>query len=176
MTRQFFWVAVAAMLGLGGCSTSMDRQGAPAPVEQSAGGAKPPAGAENAAAPEISVRAYEPAPAVTPAPVHSGAVVALLGNADRQRQAGDISGAVATTERALRIEPRNAHLWNRLAHLRHAQGRYEMASDIAAKSNDLSGGDLSLQRDNWRLIADCRRALGDPEGARRAERSARMLR
>ena len=176
MTRHYFWVAVAAVLGLGGCSTAMDRKGAPAPVEQSAGGVATPSGAGRAVEPEITVRAYEPAPVATAEPVHSSAVVALLDDADRQRRGGDVAGAVATTERALRIEPRNAHLWNRLAHLRYTQGRYDMASDIAAKSNDLAGGDLSLQRDNWRLIADCRRALGDQEGARKAERNARMLR
>ncbi|MGD2084201.1 MAG: hypothetical protein PVF91_14665, partial [Chromatiales bacterium] len=76
----------------------------------------------------------------------------------------------------LRIEPRNAHLWNRLAHLRMAQDRLGEAADLAAKSNAMAGPDEALKRDNWELIAAARRAAGDTAGARAAEHRARGLR
>lgn len=121
------------------------------------------------------MRAYEPAAQARATPTHGRAVVALLENAEKQEAVDNLPGAVGTVERALRIEPRNAHLWNRLANLRLQQGRYGMASDLAAKSNNLAGGDLALKRDNWRLIAKARRAAGDIAGARVAERKARTL-
>ncbi len=174
MSARFIGVTLLALGLLAGCAGGPERRGAPAPVAQP-GEAGPPRPAERPG-PAVTVRPYEPAPAARREPVHSGAVVALLDTAERQRRGGDTAGAVATTERALRIEPRNAHLWNRLAHLRFDQARYGMAADIAAKSTDLAAGDTALERDNWQLIARCRRALGDSEGARRAERSARELR
>jgi tetratricopeptide (TPR) repeat protein len=124
---------------------------------------------------EPQVRAYEPAAQVRATPTHGRAVVALLQSAEKQEAADDLAGAVGTVERALRIEPRNAHLWNRLANLRLQQGTYGMAADLAAKSNNLAGGDLALKRDNWRLIAQARRAAGDIAGARVAERKARTI-
>lgn len=174
MSARLIGVTLLALGLLAGCAGGPERRGAPAPVAQPGEGAPQPG--PQAPGSAVTVRPYEPAPAVRREPVHSGAVVALLDTADRQRKGGDTAGAVATTERALRIEPRNAHLWNRLAHLRFDQARYGMAADIAAKSSDLAAGDTALQRDNWRLIARCRRALGDSEGARRAERSAGELR
>ena len=175
MMINLVWTVSLLLLVLNGCTVMPERSPLPAPVVKSTDEPASTASAPEEE-PDIRVRAYEPAPVVTAQPVHSGAVVALLDTAERQHHSGDISGAVATTERALRIEPRNAHLWNRLAHLRHAQKRYALAVEIAEKSNALAAGDLSLKRDNWRLIADCRRVSGDRDGAARAERKARMLR
>jgi len=72
----------------------------------------------------------------------------------------------------LRIEPRNAHLWHRLAELRLAQERFRMAVDLAAKSNALAGADRRLKRNNWLLIADAWRASGEPGKAHQAEMRA----
>jgi len=119
---------------------------------------------------------YEPAQPVIATPVYSRAVVALLAQSEREERQGALGAAVSTVERALRLESRNAHLWNRLAHLRYNQGRRGLAADLAAKSNALAGRDLALKRDNWLLIAAARRSIGDGHGARVAERKARMLR
>lgn len=123
----------------------------------------------------IQIRAYEPSVRKAVAPVHSSAVTSLLKSAQLLESAGDLTAAVGTIERALRIEPRNAHLWNRLAHLRFSQGRISPAADLAMKSMALAGGDIALKRDNWQLIARARRRAGDVAGARVAERKARML-
>jgi hypothetical protein len=118
-------------------------------------------------------RVPEPAP---PKPVFGPAVRSLLDTAEAQEAGGNLQGAAATVERALRIEPRNAHLWNRLAHLRMAQNRVGEAADLAAKSNAMAGPDEALTRDNWALIAAARRAAGDTAGARAAEHKAQSLR
>ncbi|NHZ69861.1 MAG: tetratricopeptide repeat protein [Thermotogales bacterium] len=109
-----------------------------------------------------------------PAP-GGGAVVALLDRADNYRQAGDISNEAATIERALRIDPRNARLWHRLAAARLDQGQPQQAEQLALKSNALSAGDTRLQADNWKLVAKARWSMNDSAGARAAENRAREL-
>jgi len=126
--------------------------------------------------PSVEIQPYrEPAPAVIQ-PSFGPAVQSLLATAETQRSAGNLPGAGASLERALRIEPRNAHLWNRLAHLRLAQHRHGEAAELAEKSNALAGADRALKQDNWDLIAAAREAVGDQAGARAAERKAEELR
>ena len=124
---------------------------------------------------DIQISAYEPAPVLPLVPLHSKAVGSLLKAAREQERNNDLNGAVGTIERALRIEPRNGHLWYRLANLRYTQGRYGLASDLASKSLALAGADVVLKRDSWQLIAKAKRASGDITGAKVAERKARML-
>ena len=167
-------VVVCSAVLLSGCfGTAPKREPVPvrkpAPVEEA-----PPASTTRQEG-DVRIRAYEPPEQIQFTPQHSPAVVGLLKQAARQEDAGDYTAAVGSVERALRIEPRNAHLWNRLAHLRFIQGRQGLAAELAAKSTALAGGDIALKRDNWRLIAKVRRAAGDTAGARVAERRARML-
>ena len=105
----------------------------------------------------------------------SQAVIALIANAEQQARKGDLGGAVSTIERALRVEPQNARLWNRLAHLRLEQGQYKLAAEMASKSNTLSGKDDILMRDNWLIIASAKRATGDKQGADQAMQKAKMI-
>lgn len=100
------------------------------------------------------------------------AVEALAARADQQRQTGDYGGAAATLERALRIEPQQAYLWNRLARVRLEQGQGSQASNLAARSNALAGGQAKLKENNWEIIATTRRQSGDVQGAVEAERMA----
>ncbi|WP_260291264.1 hypothetical protein [Sedimenticola hydrogenitrophicus] len=163
---------------LAGCYTAPQRplesvgQRQPAPVSSEPDSAAVVTPAEERG---IQITAYEPAPAIPLTPLHSRAVGALLTTALEQERTDDLNGAVGTIERALRIEPRNAHLWYRLAGLRLIQGRHLLAADLANKSLTLAGGDVALKRDSWQLIARARRAAGDVSGANVAERKARML-
>jgi hypothetical protein len=93
---------------------------------------------------------------VTPSRSMSKAVRTLLQQAELQRSSGDLTGAAATLERALRIEPDSAYVWNRLAHVRAQQGQTGLAGELAAKSNSFAGTDETLKRDNDRLIAAAR--------------------
>jgi tetratricopeptide (TPR) repeat protein len=134
-----------------------------------------------AAAPPPKVPA--PSPAAPPAPEVAAAqstpggaarpADALRSQADQQRQAGDYAGAAATLERALRIQPQDALLWNRLARVRMEQGLHSQAANLAAKSNVYAGDQAGLRQDNWSIIATARRQAGDAAGAEEAERKAR---
>lgn len=114
-------------------------------------------------------------PASTTQPT-SNAVVALLERADQQTRAGESDAAAASLERALRIEPRNAGLWSRLATIRLEQGQPEQAEQLALKSNSLSPHDAGLQARNWDTVARARWARNDGTGARAAEAKADELR
>jgi Tfp pilus assembly protein PilF len=108
-----------------------------------------------------------------PRPELQPAAGTLAAQAERQRQAGDYVGAAATLERALRIQPQEAYLWNRLAHVRLEQGRYAQAGNFAQRSNALAKDQPDLKRDNWGMIAVARRTAGDIAGATEAEAKAR---
>lgn len=113
---------------------------------------------------------------VQPSAAPGKAARLLMERAEAQRQAGDLTAAAASLERAIRIEPRNARLWNRLAAVRLGQRQYAQAAELAAKSNSLAGSaERALQQDNWLIIAKARRQRGDVEGARHAERQAAAL-
>jgi predicted Zn-dependent protease len=113
-----------------------------------------------------------PVPPVTSA---GGAVVALLDQADSYHRSGDSNNEAAVVERALRIDPNNASLWNRLAAIRLDQGRPQQAEQLALKSNALAGTDRALQARNWRLVARARWSQNDGAGARAAEKRAADL-
>lgn len=106
------------------------------------------------------------------APNLPAAAEALSSQAERQRQAGDYAGAAASLERSLRIAPREPYLWNRLARVRMEQGQSAQAGNLAARSNDLSGQNPEVKKDNWRIIAEAKRRAGDVAGANEAQQRA----
>lgn len=103
------------------------------------------------------------------------AVIALLDEAEVHTMAGRDEQASASLERALRIEPKNAQLWYRLALVRLRQGQWSQALALANKSIALSGRDHRLQADNWEVIARAYDALGKPEEAAGARKKSRGL-
>lgn len=111
--------------------------------------------------------------ALPPPPVSdNSAVRALVESARADTGAARYPNAVAVLERALRIEPRNPRLWLELARVRQGQGEYSQVEALAARSNSFAGGDARLRAENWRLIAESRRARGDEAGAEHARREA----
>ena len=117
------------------------------------------------------------APATTTASASMGsAASSLMAKAEQQQRSGDLTGAASTLERALRIEPRNALLWNRLANVRLEQRRNALASELASKSNAFAGSDNALKKNNWLIISSARQASGDAAGAESARRRANELR
>lgn len=145
------------------------------PTESAAPSAVPPAPSGSASV--SSVPAPSPTPQVVayapPAPPLPPAAESLAKQAEQQRQARDYVGAAATLERALRIDPQEAYLWNRLARVRLEQGSYAQAGNMAARSNALSKDQAALKQSNWGIIAASRRAAGDTAGAMEAEQKAR---
>lgn len=96
------------------------------------------------------------------------AVLSLLDRAHKQSAAGELEQAGASLERALRIEPRNALLWQELARVRLDLGLYRQAESLAAKSNGFAADNRTLRRENWRIIGQARSGQGDYRGAQDA--------
>lgn len=106
---------------------------------------------------------------IVPGAQTSPAVVSLLEQARTATQQGDVQRAEVLLERTVRIEPKNAILWNYLAKIRLQQGRFNEAAGLAQKANFLAKGDKKLQIDNWRIIAHARNRNGDLAGVREAQ-------
>jgi tetratricopeptide (TPR) repeat protein len=111
-------------------------------------------------------------PSPAQAPSAPPAVLALQKQAEANLNSGQLDQAAAALERAVRIQPRNATLWNELASVRLRQHQPGLAEDLAKKSNVLAKGNRALVRKNWTIIAEARRAKGDGTGAAQAEAKA----
>ncbi|MDD5275274.1 MAG: hypothetical protein PHR16_04245 [Methylovulum sp.] len=105
------------------------------------------------------------------APLSPG-VGALVLAANKTAGQGDINSATTTIERAIRIEPRNATLFYKLALLRLKQSKPRLAEDLAKKSALLASGDKQLKKHSWLLIARARDMQNNPEGAKEARAKA----
>ena len=102
----------------------------------------------------------------------SPAVLALVNEADRNGQAGDLESAVSTLERALRISPRNPRLTYKLAKLRLRQSKPRLAEDLAKKAALLSASNKRLKKQSWLLIGEARKQQKNFYGAKEARLKA----
>lgn len=145
----------------------------PAPVQTSEAAAvrggsasRAPQPAESAPAPRTEAPVYVPSPtpgpgtspAPIPAPLPPASTAAtpaasLLASVDSAIAAGDLEGAAATAERALRISPRDGYLWYRLAAIRYQQQRYADADGFARRALSFAGQDRALTRDINTLLS-----------------------
>ncbi|MCI0668185.1 MAG: tetratricopeptide repeat protein [Methylococcaceae bacterium] len=167
MNRKRKLPIVLALVSLAAC-TSYERPLAP-PHKERYRPPEPPAAETRPATPPAEVYVpKEPSVHEVPAVQSPPAVIALLDTAESERQSGRLDSAVATLERAIKIQPRNARLWHEMAALRLEQNQPRLALDLARKSNTLASGDHALKQENWRIIAESKRLLGDPDGAARA--------
>lgn len=102
----------------------------------------------------------------------SPAVGALVSAANQDSQGGDLESAAASIERAIRIEPRNATLFYKLALIRLKQAKPRLAEDLAKKSALLASTDSLLKKHCWLLIAHAREIQQDFVGAKEARTKA----
>ena len=102
----------------------------------------------------------------------SPVVGALVSAANQNSKAGDLDSAAASIERAIRIEPRNATLFYKLALLRLQQSKPRLAEDLAKKSALLASTNSTLKRHCWLLIAHAREIQQDFAGAKEARAKA----
>jgi len=93
----------------------------------------------------------------------SSVVRNLTSRAQDQTRSGNYDGAANSLERALRIEPRNPKLWNLLADVRYLQEAWKKAIQLAAKSNTLAADNKALRRENWYLMSNAYKKLGNAE-------------
>lgn len=91
----------------------------------------------------------------------------LMDTAQSQSRVANYDGAANSLERALRIEPRSALLWSRLADVRYAQKSWRQAIQLAAKSNTLTRNDEDIRRRNWYLMVNAYEATGNLESAQK---------
>ena len=80
-------------------------------------------------------------------------VSTLLAAVDAAIAGGQLEQAAALSERALRISPRDGHLWYRLASIRFQQQRYADAVGFAQRALSFAGSDSALTRDSNQLLA-----------------------
>lgn len=121
---------------------------------------------------QVASEAREGGPSLEVAPLENPAVAQLVEQAETQRAAGELAAASALLERALRLEPENPRLWQRLAEIRLAQGQYLEAEEMAMRSLGNSGRVGEWCRRNWLTLRATRTALGDPVEADRAAEQA----
>ncbi len=114
---------------------------------------------------------YPPPETAPPSPQASPVVLQLMRDADQAYASSNHAAAALALERALRIEPRNALLWHRLAQVRVRQQRLHQAIQLASKSNTLTR-DARLRAANWRLIAEAYARSGHPDKAETARKKA----
>lgn len=100
------------------------------------------------------------------------AVRDLVSRAQDSSAAGEHERAIAYLERALRIVPRNAVIWQNLAVVRYRQGQYAQAESLALKSIALAGDNINLKHQDWMLVGEARHLQGDEAGAREARTRA----
>jgi hypothetical protein len=133
----------------------------PAPSASEAQVSSPP--------PPSELTPFEPIEATVPL---SPAVGALVLAANQNSKAGDLDSAAASIERAIRIEPRNATLFYKLALLRIKQAKPHLAEDLAKKSALLASNDNTLKKHCWLLIAHAREMQNNFAGADEAREKA----
>jgi tetratricopeptide (TPR) repeat protein len=127
-----------------------------------------------AAQPGAQPAAVSPAPPAAapgpPAPTREyrlgSAASALVTQAHARAAAGDYPAAMATLERALRIEPENPLTWIELGRVQLAAGNAAQADSMGHKALGLASGDPGAQSRAWRLIADSLTVRGrNPEAS-----------
>jgi predicted Zn-dependent protease len=148
-------------LVLGGCATT--------PVPAGGTGGELPDSTEpgTTTVPEETSQAGEPTTQERmPPPSTDSATLALLQQSERAAASGSIGDALAYAERAVRLEPRRADLWTRLAALELQNGDAGTAIQYANKALTLARDRVDWQRDAWLVIADAKELQGDLDGAR----------
>lgn len=159
---KFAIAGVTAALLLAACASHISKnKPAAVPKEPSPVVREQKAVPKESAAPSPAVPPSPASPAAAPAPdtsqTTSPAVADMLKKAERLVKTNKLGSAVATLERALRLEPKNPMVWHRLALVRQQQGRLAQAADLAAKSNALLAENDPLRTQNDSLIAKARK-------------------
>jgi Tfp pilus assembly protein PilF len=167
--------ALVAVLALAACGSPIPRPG-PAPAGPTPSGSAQPAPlTPSPAAPGAPERPSAP-PAPPPRQFHLGpASSALVAQAHTQANGGDFGQAVATLERALRIEPDNPLVWIELGRVHLAASDTAQANAMGHKALTLATGDPGAQSSAWHLIADSLRAQGRNDEAAQADQRAAGL-
>jgi hypothetical protein len=88
------------------------------------------------------------------------ASAALVKQSRTQSVKGEYPAAIATLERALRIEPDNPLVWLELGQVHLASRNAPQAESMGRKAIALATGSPAVQASGWRLVGDALRARG----------------
>lgn len=88
-----------------------------------------------------------PSPPVSTTPPAATPASTLLTAINSAVAAGELERAAALCERALRITPRDARLWYRLASIHFQQQNYSEAADFARRGLSFAAAEPALARD-----------------------------
>ena len=141
----------------------------PAPTEVKPTPSIPPIVTEVPAPETPPPLAFEPLTSFAPL---SPAIGALVIAANKNAEGGNLPTAATTIERAIRIEPRNATLYYKLALLRMKEAKPRLAEDLAKKAAQLAANDAPLKKHSWLLIAKAREIQKNYDGAKEAKAKA----
>jgi len=112
-------------------------------------------------------------PTTPPRGERAPAIAELLAKADQSSAVGQYDAARANLERAVKIAPRDAELWQRMAMVSYAQGDWPQAKALAERSNSFTAPGSALAARNWTLIGNAELKLGNQSAAAAAfERSS----
>lgn len=126
-------------------------------------------------APTPDSRAAGDVDSVLAAPGLSAAMSDLLGRADRAIQQRQWSVASGMLERALRIDPKQAQAWTRMALVKLGENNPQQGIHMAKKSNRYARNNKPLMAYNWALIARAHEQLGMSAAAQQAMHRSRQL-
>jgi len=79
-------------------------------------------------------------------------IKSLIQQSDEQFMNHNLSGSLATLERAVRINPRHAEVWSRMAQIYLQQGNIEQAKQHAKRSNSVIKNNTPLKAFNDNII------------------------
>ncbi len=153
---------------LGGCPASA-RRPEPSSTPPSPATPAPSSSPANVAPPPASTQPGAPPPAPPRQNTLSPATRSLATQARSLLAHGDVDGASATLDRALRIEPNNPLLWIELGRVRLAEGDPRQAEGCGRKALALASGDHAAQQQAGHLLADALRGQRRNQEARDVE-------
>jgi tetratricopeptide (TPR) repeat protein len=105
---------------------------------------------------------------------HVPALQATLAAAQNQLQSGDLDGAGITLERAQRMAPQSATVYQRLADVRLRQGRPAEAEQLLRKALGFAASSAQAAA-IWRSLAVAEQRQGNAAGAADAQNRAAAL-
>ena len=90
----------------------------------------------------------------------TGKASSIYHQAEEELEAGNYPSAEMLLERALRIEPRNAHYWYILGLAKFRQKQYSQAVQFCLKAESLAGSQPGLMARNQVLLTQAKKAAG----------------
>ena len=140
---------LSAIFLLAGCASAPPAQPSPRTSTESPPGVETPPGVES----EV----------VSPPGPEYSLTLALHDQADAARLRGDYDTAVATLERAIRIDPDAPELWLLLSQVNLDAGDPAAAEQLARKALQFVGNRARLEQQAWSLIDTAERQVADQE-------------